>query len=219
MNLEERAYRKQQWKEREQRKRLNLDEDKRSVVTAVNRVAQRHKSAEDYDKDDLPDDYSMPVAILVPGRLMVGPPCVTKQQKAYVEKKLGNPQLVALELAPQAERKLWKLKESIAWYTNYTKGLAKKEGILYLYHENGCDEEAVVGLVVANILSGGEPFSRNKEEFDAWRQKTGYLWFLDREEESLLPIALGCIDEIKGGGDGDKKGNSSKGLKGWLLKK
>lgn len=188
--MEERAYRKKEWKAREERKRIGVDDDDDNFERRG-----KKKEEQDYDKSDVPDDYTMPVAVLIPGRLMVGPPCVTKRQKAYVKQQLGNPAMVPLDLPPLADRKLWKLKEAVTWYGNYARSLsvgAGSDGSIYLYHETGCKEEALVGWLVWSLWSDTVvPITH--DTFMDWRERTSYLWFLDREEETLLPIALGCL--------------------------
>ena len=208
MNTQERAYRREAYEEREKLKRLGLEPEK---VHKVQRPAK--KTAEDYDEVSLPADYTMPVATLIVNRLLVGPPCVTQRQQAYAKERLGNPRMVRLELPPLDERRLWKLKEAVAWYESYARTLAKEEGLLYLHHETGCDEEALVGLLVWKILESQPSALESVESFEAWREETGYLWFLDREEETFLPIVLFNTHNNNGVA---KKQN--KGLTAWLKK-
>jgi hypothetical protein len=171
-------------------------------------------TVDDYDEADVPNDYSMPIAVLVPDRLMVGPPCVTKRQIAFVKQRMGDPTMVPLELPPLAERRLWKPKDAATWYGNYAKTVATDAnddgGPIYLCYETGCKEEALVGLLVWQKML--VPYSIVDEaSFREWRERTGYLWFLDREEETLLPIALSnSSDASKNAGGG--------GMLQWLKK-
>jgi hypothetical protein len=221
MNPIERAYRKKEWEQREKNKRLGLDTTPPSSPRAKKRDTR--DDDDDDDNSQVPNDYSMPVATLVPGRLLVGPPCVTRRQHAYLRERLGNPRVVPLELPPQSDRRLWKLKEAVAWYSNYAKALVNKwfsaaaeskDSAVYLCHETGNNEEALVGLIVWSLLTGTKvPALGSQAAFLEWRERTGYLWFLDREEESLLPIALAVA---MGNNDGTKGKKSSKGLAAWL---
>lgn len=213
MDPQERAYRKNEWKERQERKRMGLDDT--PTTTGSNNNEQKKSKQEDYDKADVPDDYTMPVAILIPDRLMVGPPCVTKRQQAYVKERLGNPTLEKLVLPSLVERKLWKAKEAAVWYANYAKSFAAVDGApLYLFHETGCKEEALVGLLVWAQWTAAPAPPNTHDSFLEWRERTGYLWFLDREEESLLSIALEAL------GGGDKKKSNNEGLiTQWLTTK
>jgi hypothetical protein len=206
--MEERAYRKREWKEREERKRLGLDEKEQEQEQ--HQQQQKQKTVNDYDESHVPADYTMPVATLVAGRLLVGPPCVTQRQQAYVRERLGNPQMILLELPPLEERKLWSTKEATAWYASYAKKIAKKEGTLYMYHETGTDEEAMVGLIIWSIIDAAT-VPKSHEAFVQWRESFNYLWFLDREIETLLPIALECITA-------NTCGKQNKGLTMWLSK-
>lgn len=208
MDPSERAYRKNEWKEREERKRLNLEDNDPSPPPSTPKVfKKRTMTVDDYDEADVPNDYSMPIAVLVPGRLMVGPPCVTKRQIAFVKQRMGDPTMVPLELPPIAERRLWKPKDAATWYANYAKTVAADVdgdggSAIYLCHETGCKEEALVGLLVWQKML--VPYSIVDEaSFREWRERTGYLWFLDREEETLLPIALSSSsDASKNAGGG-----------------
>lgn len=219
MNPIERAFRKKEWEQREKNKRLGLDLTPPSSPRAKKRDTQDDN--DDNDNSLVPNDYSMPVATLVPGRLLVGPPCVTRRQHAYLRERLGNPRVVPLELPPQADRRLWKLKEALAWYSNYSKALVNKwfsatefkDSAIYLCHETGNNEEALVGLIVWSLLAGTKvPALESQTAFFEWRERTGYLWFLDREEDSLLPIALAVVAATIN----DKGKRSSKGLTAWL---
>lgn len=206
MDASERAYRKNEQKEREYRKRNGIDDNNK------NEDQQSKKREQDYDNPNVPDGYSVPVAVLIEGRLMVGPPLVTKRQQNYVKKELGNPELVPLVLPPLAERKLWKLKEAVVWYENYARTFAETGRPIYLYHETGCKEEALVGLLVWRAWTAAPAPPNTHEAFMQWRERTGYLWFLDREEESLLPIALETTTT--------KTTGATKGLlTTWLVKK
>lgn len=98
------------------------------------------------------------------------------------------------------------------WYANYAKSFAVDEygAPLYLFHETGCKEEALVGLLVWHLWTAAPAPPNTRDSFLEWRERTGYLWFLDREEESLLPIALEALGG--GGGGGDKKKINNEGL-------
>lgn len=190
---DERAYRRSEWKAREERRRIGADDD------MGKKKPRKEEEPEDYDKSDVPEDYRMPVAILMEGRLMVGPPCVTKRQKAYLRTRLGNPALVPLELPPLDERKMWKQKELVTWFNNYARQFVEIVGRpTYLYHETGGKEEALVGMLVwRSWASSQDAPPKTQQEFLDWREQKGYLWFLDQQEETLTPFFVTVVEKKK----------------------
>lgn len=182
--------------------------------TGQKKLRKQEEEPEDYDKSDVPEDYTMPVAILMEGRLMVGPPCITKRQKAYLRTRLGNPVSVPLELPPLDERKMWKQKELVTWFNNYARQFVEIVGRpTYLYHETGGKEEALVGMLVWRCWSSSQDgLPKTQQEFLDWREQKGYLWFLDQQEETLAPFFTTNATVV------EKKKSSEGLLASWLGK-
>lgn len=219
MNNAERAYRAAQAKE----KRL-LGEDAHQPEPESQKKGKPHPV--DYDPDEVPLGYVMPHVARFSANLIVGPPCVTKCHTRYLKEHLGDPHVVQLKLPPAKERSLWKEKEAIAWYAAYAKTLLKEQWepqvvhakrALYLCHENGCDEEVMVALVLWALA---EPESatvpRTADHFLSWRADHEYGWLLDRDEDAKMAIVAGCSVELAANAAAAKRNSV---MTQWLMMK